>query len=104
MRPIDADNLYKEIETVKVKAEEAIKNANSTLTRMIAVTQLAERDNFAGLVCWMKTLDVAEVVRCKDCKHRHNPSRCALYYGYCDGKEHFIDRGDLFYCAFGEKK
>ena len=53
MRPIDADKLYKEVETLKVEAEKAIKNADSMVVRMIATTQLAERDNFAGVVCWM---------------------------------------------------
>ena len=57
-RYIDADKLCKEVETLKVQAEENIKNANSMSVRMIATTRLAERDNFSGLVCWIPTADV----------------------------------------------
>ena len=48
--------------------------------------------------------DIAEVVRCRDCKHRYTPHDCALWYGYCDGNHYLIERGDDFYCSFGVKK
>jgi hypothetical protein len=50
------------------------------------------------------TADVAEVVRCKDCKYRHVPCRCALWCGSLDEKEYFIERGEDFYCSYGERK
>lgn len=47
--------------------------------------------------------DVVEVVRCKDCKHRYVPSRCALWYGTVDGNDYFVERGNEFYCSYGER-
>lgn len=49
------------------------------------------------------TPDLVEVVRCKDCKHRYVPCRCALWYGMADGKEYFLERGEDFYCPWGER-
>lgn len=48
--------------------------------------------------------DVVEVVRCKDCKHRYVPARCALWYATMNGKEYFVERGENFYCSYGERK
>ena len=39
------------------------------------------------------TVDVVEVVRCKDCKHRYSDSWCE-----------YVDDDDNFYCARGEWK
>ena len=50
------------------------------------------------------TADVVEVVRCKDCMHRYIPERCALWYGHYDGKDYYVDRGDNFYCSYGERR
>ena len=50
------------------------------------------------------TVDAVEVVRCKDCKHRYVPCRCALWYGSIDGKDYFGERGENFYCGYGERK
>ena len=38
------------------------------------------------------TVDAVEVVRCKDCKHRHSDSWCE-----------YVDDDDNFYCARGER-
>lgn len=48
--------------------------------------------------------DFVIVTRCKDCKHRYVPTRCALWYASADDKEYFVERGDDFYCAFAESK
>ena len=40
-----------------------------------------------------KPVDAVEVVRCKDCKHRHSDSWCE-----------YVDYDDNFYCAMGERK
>lgn len=50
------------------------------------------------------TADVVEVVRCKDCQHRHVPMRCALWYGTLGDKEYFVEKGDEFSCSFGERR
>lgn len=39
------------------------------------------------------TVDAVEVVRCKNCKHRHEDSWCE-----------YVDDDDNFYCARGERK
>ena len=49
------------------------------------------------------TADVAEVVRCKDCKHRNVPYRCALWYAFSDNKHYFLYRGAEFSCSYGER-
>lgn len=48
--------------------------------------------------------DVVEVVRCKDCQHRYVPCRCALWYGMANGTEYFSERGEDFYCSYGERR
>lgn len=48
--------------------------------------------------------DVVEVVRCKDCKHRYVPARCALWYATMNDKEYFVERGENFYCSYGERR
>lgn len=48
--------------------------------------------------------DVVPVVRCKDCKHRYAPTRCALWYGTVNDQEYFVERGEDFYCSYGERK
>lgn len=50
------------------------------------------------------TADVTEVVRCKDCKHRFVPGRCALWYATVGKDDYFAEHGDDFYCAYGERK
>lgn len=50
------------------------------------------------------TADVVEVVRCKNCKFKHDPTRCALWYGEVNGTAYLIERGDEFYCSYGERK
>lgn len=39
------------------------------------------------------TIDAVEVVRCRDCKHRHSDSWCE-----------YVDYDDNFYCARGERR
>ena len=50
--------------------------------------------NYATLILReAPTVDAVEVVRCKDCKHRHSDSWCE-----------YVDDDDNFYCARGERK
>ena len=41
----------------------------------------------------VQTIDAVEIVRCRDCKHRHSDSWCE-----------YVDDDDNFYCARGERK
>ena len=68
--------------------------------RLIDYYYLAEKIECPGepLVYWddieaAPTVDAVEVVRCKDCKHRHSDSWCE-----------YVDDDDNFYCARGERK
>ena len=68
--------------------------------RLIDYYYLAEKIECPGepLVYWddieaAPTVDAVEVVRCKDCKHRHS-------YSWCE----YVDDDDNFYCARGERK
>ncbi len=47
---------------------------------------------------------VLTITRCKDCKNRYVPTRCALWYGTVNDTEYFIERGDDFYCSYAEPK
>ena len=57
-----------------------------------------------GCRCFKDKADVVEVVRCKDCKYRYVPCRCALWFGSLDEKEYFSERGEDFYCSYGERR
>ena len=57
----------------------------------------------ANILDEIPAADVVQVVRCKDCKHRYVPTRCALWYGTVNGKEYFVERGEDFYCSYGER-
>ena len=51
------------------------------------------------------TVDAVQVVRCKDCKHKHNYSAmgcCNTYYQHT--KYETREYADNFYCADGEPK
>ena len=39
------------------------------------------------------TVEAVEIVRCRECKHRHSDSWCE-----------YVDDDDNFYCARGERK
>ena len=39
------------------------------------------------------TVEAVEIVRCRDCKHKHSDSWCE-----------YVDDDDNFYCARGERK
>lgn len=63
--------------------------------------------NVPKLFDWLNSqpaADVVEVVRCKNCKHRYVPARCALWYATMNDKEYFVERGENFYCSYGERK
>ncbi len=49
------------------------------------------------------TINKKKVVKCKNCKHRYEPTQCALWYGTADGKEYFLKRGENFSCSWGER-
>lgn len=55
-------------------------------------------------VIYALAADVVEVVRCSECKHHHDPMRCALWYGTLGDNEYFLEHGKDFYCAFGERR
>lgn len=60
--------------------------------------------DMAQLVKSAPAADVVEVVRCRDCKHRYDSARCALWYATMNGKEYFVERGEDFYCSYGERR
>ena len=48
------------------------------------------------------TADAVEIVRCKDCIHRHTPD-CSLWYGSVGDIDYIRVMGDNFYCSWGER-
>ena len=77
-----------------------VRGKQSSEKRLIDYYYLAEKIECPGepLVYWndieaAPTVDVAPVVRCKDCKHRYSDSWCEQ-----------VDDDDNFYSARGERK
>lgn len=48
-------------------------------------------------------VDVVEIVRCKDCKHR-NTSNCSMYWESDDHTEQYSWENDDDFCSWGKKK
>lgn len=76
-----------------------------------ALKEERKNGNFVFTSKWIKEImdnlpaaDVVEVVRCKDCKNRYVPCRCALWYATANDTEYFVERGDDFFCSYAEKK
>lgn len=102
-RYIDADALRKELIELKDQAEKRLDGVEegNIACRLIYTTQLNERDNLLSLVNWMPTADVAEVVRCRDCKHTqilNNGTIICLMNSalWSVEEEHF--------CSYGERR
>ena len=47
--------------------------------------------------------DVVPVVKCSQCRKRYT-TECALWYGTVNDQEYFVERGEDFYCSYGEMK
>lgn len=92
MRPIDADELYKEV-TEKYRDI----NAGSYPFNIVA-------HDMAQLVKNAPTVDAVEVVRCKDCKHWKHFSHlgCTDFVKVCGLANYMI--GENGYCLYGERK
>ena len=67
-------------------------------------SEFEDNENCRLFVSKIPTADVVEVVRCSECKHYHDPMRCALWYGTLGDNEYFLEHGKDFYCAFGERR
>ena len=93
-RYIDADKLLNPDNIIVMQDETGIDEFPYTYTNAVKVETILSAP----------TADVVEVVRCRDCKHRYVPCRCALWFGMADGKEYFVERGEDFYCSYGERR
>ena len=80
------------------------KHNNPHSNGIVARTHNHEHQHFLSMVMAQPAADVVEVVRCKDCKHRYVPARCALWYATMNDKEYFVERGEDFYCSYGERR
>ena len=78
-----------------------IREKASIKKRLIDANELIKEANADGAYGYVDakqiadapTVDAVEIVRCKDCKHRHSDSWCE-----------YVDDDDNFYCARGERK
>ena len=75
-------------------------DANRLIRRLENRTYRA-KGKFIEMVNEQPAVDVVEVVRCKDCKHRYVSGYTTQYY-VCD----FMDAElkDEGYCSYGERK
>lgn len=96
-RYIDADALIEELQHCSYETW------SKDINRAWWAQAVKVKDNIVKCIERQPTADVVEVVRCKDCKHRYVPIRCALWYGSLDDKEYFIESGENFYCPWGER-
>lgn len=89
MRPIDAD----QIPNFEIDADMSCGKVRQRQKIRMALWQNAEQ---------MPTLDVAPVVRCKDCLWRGR-EECAMFYR-CDCGEQHTWETDNDFCSYGERK
>lgn len=59
-------------------------------------------ESYSPAISKLPIVDVAEVVRCKDCINR-NTEDCAMYYQCNCGEQHTWE-SDNDYCSWGERK
>lgn len=101
---IDAKALWKEL----IETKEYNKSCDAPFTVNMGINQAI------GLLNMLPAADVAEVVRCKDCKHWDKET------GWCTEHSSFIDERGVFchpwesanwkmfydndYCSYGERK
>ena len=75
----------------------------------------ADRDELIKQLKALPSTDAVEVVRCKDCKHRHEEDECPMYFveqididegdGYYDTDYIFHDyTQDDGWCSWGERE
>lgn len=85
---------YIDAEKIEIRVPYGFINDGEVLIPMAAVSQSIART---------PTADVAEVVRCKDCKNRNTPD-CAMWYRCmdCDGQWSWETDND--FCSYGERK
>ena len=85
MRLIDADALVKET----LKRIDGIHDAQMGVIALAVVERIK------------KAPTVADIVRCKDCRHRYEEGDCTHYY-WCRINDRPID--DTDFCSWGERK
>ena len=85
MRPIDADTLAEEIETLQIIVSGS--PAKWDDAKQSVLRRIAEQP----------TIDVVEGVRCSDCKHWEDG-----YFGYCTKLHAAMDYSA--FCAYGERR
>lgn len=90
-----------------INREELLKDINDSVrfsTRNGVSAELRGAHKIVDRIRSATACDVVKVVRCSECKHRHDPMRCALWYGTMGDNEYFLEHGKNFYCAFGERR
>lgn len=53
---------------------------------------------------WMESSDIVEVVRCKDCKHRHDDGYCEAWGDSFHHWEDFNKVPEDMFCGYGERR
>ena len=90
---------------LEVSAEDFIKFAKEHENKDVSFSTSKEPDTFSTYFpLTLLTADVAEVVRCKDCKHSFGyTTGYGLYGGLtCEALDRDVD--DDFFCAYGERR
>ena len=91
MRLIDAENILKEYEHIDWYC--VSKEGQFMIGATTEDNPFIHYYDGEEIIKNAPTVDAVEVVRCRDCKHRHSDSWCE-----------YVDDDDNFYCARGERK
>ncbi len=117
MRLIDADYIIeKETNTLRTlhgsTLPELIKHIGADDEYIIYTTELQSYANQKMMLAYLRsvlknatTVDAVEIVRCKDCRHRGDSSKCPMMYP--DNSPYYPDTDwteDKGYCHRGERK
>lgn len=70
----------------------------------MAISKLALEIDSGAVKGWLKKADIVPVVRCKDCKHRHDDGYCEAWGDFFHHWEDFNKVPEDMFCGYGERK
>lgn len=99
MRPIDADELKKSMD-----CDGAVKYGNDGVEQTERSYSTLMRYEIADYIDDAPTLDVVDVIRCKDCKNVTLTSSGEVKYCRMFDSDDGLYLSGNFYCAYGERR
>lgn len=70
----------------------------------MASSKLTLEINTESVKSWLEKADIVPVVRCKDCKHRHDDGYCEVWGDAFYHWEDFDEVPEDMFCGYGERR